>query len=144
MIALVLAESACARTVSTSDCPAPGLSSAPGQLPPYRGPLRWLAGAPTSHELLAGMALLVGGLILILLAWRLLKSYGRACLYEAPDPVPWQGLTAAICLIMGSALLWQLWHAVEQVAARMGIGVLVLLGLLAAETPERQRPRRTR
>jgi hypothetical protein len=102
-------------------------------MPPYRGPLQWLPEAPTAHELVVMTLLLVGRLVLVLLAWRFVRSYVGGW-WEGPlGPEHGQVLVVGVCASAAGLLLWRLWHQLEHIAARMRIGVLVLMVLLADE-----------
>lgn len=110
--------------------------------PVYRGPLRWMEGAPSFEEL-AGMAVLafVGG-ILLMNAWRLLKRYARGHWDGLPEVGPWSLMWMGVNAVAGGGLLFWLWARLEHVSTRMGIAAVVLLALLASEVrPNRARRR---
>lgn len=69
--------------------------------------------------------LLLGGLLLVLLSWRLLRSYARAW-WDGPfGPEHWWAGGAAVSLLAGVGLLWLLWRDLDHIAARMGLSALV-------------------
>lgn len=91
-------------------------------------------GAPTLTELTILAGLLLGGVLLLLLAWQLLKRFARGHWDGLLEPSPWQPLWAVVSASGGLALLWLMWLNLESIAARMGVTVLALLLLLAAES----------
>jgi len=114
----------------------------PSPNPVYRGPLKFMDGAPTPHELLFMGALLLVGLLLLLLAWSLIRSYVRGRWDGWMDPSPVQPLWALLAAAAGIASLVVLWLKLEHIAARTGVTVIVLGALLAAETRGGSRSRR--
>lgn len=106
----------------------------PSPNPVYRGPLKFMDGAPTPNELLVMGALLLVGLLLLLLAWSLIRSYVRGRWNGWMDPSPWQPLWALLAAAAALTSLVVLWLQLEHIAARMGVTVVVFGALLAAET----------
>jgi hypothetical protein len=102
-----------------------------------------MEGAPSTGELLVMAALLVGGVVLMLIAWRLVTGYARGTWNGLVTPSRWRLVWALACATGGTILLLLLWRNLDHIAARMGIGVLLLLVLLVDEgRGSRQRRRR--
>lgn len=99
-----------------------------------------MEGAPSLDEL-AGMAVvLLFGSLLILNAWRLLKRYARSHWEGWPEAGSWPLLWIGVNAVAGGGLISWLWLQLEHIAARMGIGAVVLAFLLASEArPNRRR-----
>src|SRR5690242_8783028 len=101
--------------------------------PLYRGPLRWMEGAPSLQELAGLAALALIGALLLLNAWRLLKRFARSQWDGLPDVGTWSLVWMGVNALGGCGLLVWLWVALEHIGARMGITAVVLLFLLASE-----------
>jgi hypothetical protein len=93
-----------------------------------------MEGVPSLQELAVIGALLVGATSLLLIAWRLLRSYLRDQWSGFYDPSPWRLLWAGASAVAGGGVLWLLWSQLEHIAARMGVSVVVLVLLLVSET----------
>jgi hypothetical protein len=104
--------------------------------------MRFMPGAPTLDELLLMGGLLVGGGLLLIIGWRLLAGYARARWDGPYEPSHWRLLSATVSALAGVFLLWLLWNALEHIAARMSVTVLVLGVLLFSEVPRQKRSRR--
>ena len=96
------------------------------------------------HELLIMALLLLGGLLLVLVSWRLLRSYTRGWWDGPSGPEHWRAGGAAVSLGAGTGLLWLLWRDLDHIAVRMGLSALVLAVLLASELDIGGRGRRRR
>jgi hypothetical protein len=90
-------------------------------------------GAPSTDELLVMAVLLVVSAVLMLIAWRLVTSYARGTWNGVVAPSAWRLAWALACAACGSLLVWLLWRNLDHIAARMGIGVLLLIVLLVNE-----------
>lgn len=89
-------------------------------------------------------ALLLGGLLLVVVGWRLLRSYAHGW-WDGPfGPEHWRAGGAAVSLLAGAGLLWVLWRDLDLIAARMGLTALVLAVLLGSELDFGGRSRRRR
>lgn len=100
---------------------------------PYRGPLRFMEGAPSLQELVVMGTLLLAGTILILVAWRLLRGYVQGKWNGMSESSRWQLFGMGTSALAGGGLLWLLWSQLDHIAARMGVGVAVLVVLLVSE-----------
>lgn len=88
--------------------------------------------------------LLLGGLLLVAVGWRLLRSYAQGW-WDGPfGPEHWRAGGAAVALLAGAGLLWLLWRDLDLIAARMGLTALVLVVLLGSELDVGGRSRRRR
>jgi hypothetical protein len=92
-----------------------------------------MPGAPTAHELVVVGLLGVGGTMLLLIALRLVTSYFRGWWSGPFGPEHWRAGGASVSAAAGAGLLWLLWRDLDHIATRMGVGVLVLVALLASE-----------
>jgi hypothetical protein len=101
-----------------------------------------MEGAPSLPELAVVGALFVGGVLLMLIAWRLLTGYFHHRWSGFFEPSRWQLLWTAASAAGGGASLWVLWRNLEHIATRMGVGVAVLIILLLTETRSSGRGRR--
>ena len=111
--------------------------------PPYRGPLRWMEGAPSVGELAGVGALALGAGLMFLIAWRLLLGHLRSQWDGLPESGSRTLLWASISALTGYGLLSWLWVSLEDLAARMGTTVAVLVVLLMTEARSSRRRRRT-
>ena len=126
--------------MSVAPANVPRMTAPPNPL--YRGPLRWMEGAPSLQELAGMAALALLGGILLLNAWRLLKRYVGSHWGGLPDVGPWPVLWVGVNAVAGGGLLTWLWVQLEHIGARMGTAAVVLLVLLASEArPNRARRR---
>lgn len=96
------------------------------------------------HELVIMAVLLLGGLLLVIISWRLLRSYAHGWWDGPSGPEHWRAGAAAVLLLAGTGLLWLLWRDLDQIAARMGLTAVVLVVLLATELDTSGRTRRRR
>jgi hypothetical protein len=92
-----------------------------------------MEGAPSTGELLVMAALLVGSAVLVLIAWRLITSYAREIWSGLVAPSRWRQVWPLACAACASLFVWLLWLNLDHIAARMGIGLLLLLVLLGSE-----------
>lgn len=77
--------------------------------------------------------LLVGGLLLVIVSWRLLRSYVQGW-WDGPfGPEHWRAGGAALSMLAGVGLLSLLWSDLDHIAARMGLTAVVLAVLLVTE-----------
>jgi hypothetical protein len=96
------------------------------------------------HELVIMALLLVGGLLLVIVSWRLLRSYAQGW-WDGPfGPEHWRAGGAAVSLLTGAGLLWLLWRDLDHIAARMGLTAFVLAVMLVTELDIGGRTRRRR
>lgn len=100
---------------------------------PYRGILRWMEGAPSLQELGTLATLFVLGGVLLIVAWRLLRSFALDHVMGHAASSPWLFVWACTSGLVGLGLLVDLTNRLQSIAARMGIGALVLVLLLASE-----------